>query len=792
MVSTRARRPLEPEPDAQRTSGSPNRKRQREPDATTPPRPAALAAEADVEAGAEGHVAKKSKQTGGIDIRPVAAHQIELELEAPPADADRSIKPANTSSDTIATTTDNRDDASPLDALSAEERRKLKGKGKAIHEDNDKDGTNGSDERARLTRELAFKDSLIASQTALLANLRSAVSCSVCLETLDKPYALACGHVFCRKCLLEWFFRADTAQRDGAQSGSDSSDSSSTTTSTSTSSSGSTTTTSSSSTSSGSDDDGSHSRSNRSGSTSTSYVGGSYRGQDFRVRGNGTRGTSAATFNALGEQIYHLFGTSARGAVTGTREGGARNANTAGGAISPRARITEAEDDEDEPTDRRATEANADEMRRARLARFGGGGTDAIVPGANAPAAAPHTGAAPAHTSQGIADVPAEVVPRAENRAQTLSRSPTPAAPRRAPSPPRAPLTLPKGEHRTKNLVCPQCRTVCGERAPHRIFVLSELLALVRAGEASGMFHPSSTTPAPDVRAHAPEVARSDLPGLDEADPTWGGLFPGPGGTESASDRRKRLARVVRDRDDGVNRCGVCNWEIDERTGHCEGCGRAWNMTSEGEDSWSDSDDDLALRYRLPTYTSPQRALARRHDEVDDSEHSDDTDESLDSRDQEGEEEEDYESDGFLVRSPPSARGREGVRVMDADTSDGTSSLSSSGESSSSGSSDSESGVVAAAAKRRRARRQEGEVIDLDSDTGDGGGEFDSDSASGTERDQDEEGSPPPVPYRPRSRSRSGSRSGESSSRASEDEDEQVTRPTRRRKRVIMDDDDSD
>lgn len=160
MVSTRARRPLEPEPDAQRTSGSPNRKRQREPDATTPPRPAALAAEADVEAGAEGHVAKKSKQTGEIDIRPVAAHQIELELEAPPADADRSIKPANTSSDTIATTTDNRDDASPLDALSAEERRKLKGKGKAIHEDNDKDGTNGSDERARLTRELAFKDSV--------------------------------------------------------------------------------------------------------------------------------------------------------------------------------------------------------------------------------------------------------------------------------------------------------------------------------------------------------------------------------------------------------------------------------------------------------------------------------------------------------------------------------------------------------------------------------------------------------------------------------------------------------
>jgi hypothetical protein len=48
-------------------------------------------------------------------------------------------------------------------------------------------------------------------------------------------------------------------------------------------------------------------------------------------------------------------------------------------------------------------------------------------------------------------------------------------------------------------------------------------------------------------------------------------LFPGTGGTESAKDRRRRLATVVRDRDDGVTRCGECNWEIDQRSGMCEG-----------------------------------------------------------------------------------------------------------------------------------------------------------------------------------------------------------------------------
>lgn len=38
---------------------------------------------------------------------------------------------------------------------------------------------------------------LVASQTAILASLHSAVTCNVCLERLEQPFALQCGHVLC-------------------------------------------------------------------------------------------------------------------------------------------------------------------------------------------------------------------------------------------------------------------------------------------------------------------------------------------------------------------------------------------------------------------------------------------------------------------------------------------------------------------------------------------------------------------------------------------------------------------
>jgi len=142
---------------------------------------------------------------------------------------DESVKSTGDSSDTLAESVTNgeatpggememkdSEDSNPLDSLSAEERRKLKGKGKASEDENEERSGGESDELARMKRELAFKNSvrrnslssfdslrqltmlalqLITSQSSLLSNFRTAVACTVCLETLDKPYALACGHV---------------------------------------------------------------------------------------------------------------------------------------------------------------------------------------------------------------------------------------------------------------------------------------------------------------------------------------------------------------------------------------------------------------------------------------------------------------------------------------------------------------------------------------------------------------------------------------------------------------------
>ena len=126
-------------------------------------------------------------------------------------------------------------------------------------------------------------------------------------------------------------------------------------------------------------------------------------------------------------------------------------------------------------------------------------------------------------------------------------------------------------------------------RAPQRIFALDEVLStLSRARVNEQGTRPRSASPVKmrmrkkvdkkgdgndddDNRGEGEGEGEIDPNLLDEKDKTWGGLFPGEGGTESARDRRRRLAQVVRDREDGVRRCGHCNWELDERTGICEG-----------------------------------------------------------------------------------------------------------------------------------------------------------------------------------------------------------------------------
>lgn len=228
-------------------------------------------------------------------------------------------------------------------------------------------------------------------------------------------------------------------------------------------------------------------------------------------------------------------------------------------------------------------EMSADALRRARLARFDScrrdEASDGIATGAG------HTaGVEPVETS--TAPAPSERVaalpPRPIGDATTTTAA---ASTSSAPAPVLFPARVPTGQHRIQNLVCPQCRASCAARAPHRIFALDEVLVtLCRARVNECGTRPRSASP---VKMQAPRLEKGKGEGqeqqkgeeggggvkvtTDEKDKTWGGLFPGEGGTESSRDRRRRLAQVVRDREDGVRRCGHCNWELDERTGICEG-----------------------------------------------------------------------------------------------------------------------------------------------------------------------------------------------------------------------------
>lgn len=240
-------------------------------------------------------------------------------------------------------------------------------------------------------------------------------------------------------------------------------------------------------------------------------------------------------------------------------------------------------------------ELSADALRRARLARFDSrrpaasaettaarGLSGIAEPSSAAHAPPPPPPPPPPPASLPTAEVSAATVPTAEvartttiTTTNTASTSRAAAAPASIPFPVRAPT----GEHRIQNLVCPQCRASCAMRAPQRIFALDEVLStLSRARVNEQGTRPRSASPVKLMRkVDKGKEKQGDGEGeidpnlLDEKDKTWGGLFPGEGGTESSRDRRRRLAQVVRDREDGVRRCGHCNWELDERTGICEG-----------------------------------------------------------------------------------------------------------------------------------------------------------------------------------------------------------------------------
>lgn len=135
----------------------------------------------------------------------------------------------------------------------------------------------------------------------------------------------------------------------------------------------------------------------------------------------------------------------------------------------------------------------------------------------------------------------------------------------------------PTGQHRINNLVCPQCRDLVSI-APHRIFVLAEIISLIRTAEADGTLAPAEESD------HPTTTANRVLPGMKDTDLTWGGLFSSSG-EETYQHKRDRTAVIMRDNSDRVYRCGHCNWEVDQ-TGLCEGCGREWEIPG------SDTDDD--------------------------------------------------------------------------------------------------------------------------------------------------------------------------------------------------------
>ncbi|BGP25031.1 hypothetical protein JCM10295v2_003951 [Rhodotorula toruloides] len=695
----------------------------------------------------------KGKEAGGSSVgQPVMATDGELAAVG----EDGSLAPSSTLERT-------QDDEVVFDGegMSAEQRRRAKGKGKAVEQDEIK-MENGAEEveLTRLRKELAASMELMAQQQAALASVQSAIACAICTEPLDRPYSLQCGHVFCRKCLVTWFFRADPDEEDRQNAAQEQAIGSSS---------------SSSSSSSDSEDDASSS----SGSIH-SHMGGHINGRAFNVTGlEGADDERKRRLFEMGNEALLRFGFDLPGG--GTAQNGRITGDHGEAEGSDGSRIVEIEEDkeEEEKQEKQLTRDELRQKRLAALARFGfdislrskepsiGGSFAEVQDEAKGdeqpPVAGPST-SRPAPAPSNAASALASTSRRLEPAAHAAHAPP---APPKSPLKPRSPPpSIPTGAHRAKNLVCPSCRANCSEHAPNRVFVLDEIITLLRRSgvDESGSVIGSS---AGAWRART-ETAEDAWPAMVEADESWGGLYPGPGGRESASDRRRRLAQVVRDRDDGVRRCGECNWELDERTGICEGCGRRWDISD--DDSDDDSNDGYTVRGSLG-FGFGRHRLGRQHHDVDLSASDADDSEFGSQRARAAlyDSQESYESD-FVVKSDEEAeqerertearlrRRREAVRRrqrrLEASESESKGSGSSASSlSSKSGSSSSEeeedSDDERTAPRRRRARRQQGEVIDVDSDTssigngsqdssdgsGDGSSGSGSDSDSGSSRD---------------------------------------------------------
>ena len=55
--------------------------------------------------------------------------------------------------------------------------------------------------------EQAGSASLLETLESSLDDLRSIITCRICIRPLYEPYTVACGHTFCYSCLRQWFHR---------------------------------------------------------------------------------------------------------------------------------------------------------------------------------------------------------------------------------------------------------------------------------------------------------------------------------------------------------------------------------------------------------------------------------------------------------------------------------------------------------------------------------------------------------------------------------------------------------
>ncbi|KAI5481902.1 zinc finger protein [Pseudohyphozyma bogoriensis] len=411
--------------------------------------------------------------------------------------------------------------ASSLDKLSAEERRKLKGKGKATDDASttkrrapktSHDASPDSDE-ARLRKEMAFKDSMLQAQAALLTSIRSTMACTVCLETLDKPYSLACGHVFCRKCLLTWFHRPKQGGNDtpGEENDSDSSDES---------------------------------------DYSEDSNGDPRRGH-FHVPGGAASETDSDTDSETDSNSSILSSDSDSDSVSSdvviATPAAARRANPNSG-VSP--------DSDSDSGDSSDSDSSDIELPPGGVISGSVGGRSFNV--TNIPTRGASNGAWNSLMG-GLGAVVPEVVRRGGAARTGAGASGSGAARAAIEAPPAADPTL--SEMREARL----------SRFGGSGGTAAATAASGASGSGTGRSNGrAAAAVARDAALHAvpPEPEPEASAAVDESDASWGGLWKTG---ETKREKKSRTAAAVVDRDDGVRRCWDCNWEIDEESGLCEG-----------------------------------------------------------------------------------------------------------------------------------------------------------------------------------------------------------------------------